>query len=246
MPCVENNNDHDIQHAFEALHLPHIPATDDNSSAPVLRILVVADLDLPSASALAEYSLQKNNLELDASMVDLCIACGSFARDEDLYPYLRGKNARGSLHSQQEIRKDPAANPFFYSREETAALEGLMTAALSQLESIVCRVVYCPGAQDPVTTLFSDRSRRLTPNSRNLHQQWLPLAPGIGCAALLYLDSAEVAVKNESSSRPNRGRFDSDQDDASEGNEDEEDHPRRNWSERWLQVHRRFVHIVAF
>ena len=60
-----------------------------------------------------------------------------------------------------------------------------MTAALSQLESIVCRVLYIPGDTDPI---FHKMKRRLTPNSRNLHNQWMPLCPGLGCAGLLHLD----------------------------------------------------------
>jgi hypothetical protein len=74
-----------------------------------------------------------------------------------------------------------------------------MTAALSQLESIVCRVVFVPGRTDPITTITSSsdnsqnpfsytKERRLTPNSRNIHQHWTPLSPGLGCAGLLYLD----------------------------------------------------------
>ncbi|GKY91122.1 hypothetical protein MPSEU_000085000 [Mayamaea pseudoterrestris] len=235
------SSDQAIQDALDALHLPQMPQEGDHSSH-VLRILVVADLDLPSASALAEYSLQQNNFSIDASMVDLCIACGSFARNEDLMPYLRGKQACLQLCRQQEVPGVRATTPFFRSREDTAALEGIMTAALSQLESIVCRVVYCPGSQDPVTTLFADRSRWLTPNSRNIHQQWLPLAPGIGCAALLYLDSAETAVKNASSFQPTKTTFDSDHDDASEGNEGE-DAVRQTWSDKWLQIHRNMCAI---
>jgi len=199
-------------------------------SAPSIRILVVADIDLPSASALAEYTVQQRNEAFDATMIDLCIACGSFCRDGDLLPYLRGKQRRkaadqqqrasfgnSNTNQQQQYNRQyhtgtnaataasaVGATPFFRTRGQTAALEGLMTAALSQLESIVCRVVYCPGSTDPLSTIVPKAttsastatagSRRLTPNSRNLHQQWLPLAPGIGCGALLYLDSSELVL----------------------------------------------------
>ena len=240
---IDDRVERALLEALDALHLPQMPA-DGGTSAHVLRVLVVADLDLPSASRLAEYTLQQNNLISNASAVDLCIACGSFTRDDDLLPYLRGKQARRQLDRQNNLQSGRAhggcaTSPYFRTREETAALEGLMTAALSQLESIVCRVIYCPGSQDPVTSLFSDRSRRLTPNSRNIYQQWLPLAPGIGCAALLYLDSAEAAVKAATigTAKP---CFDNDHDDASDGYEDdEEDNVRRTWSERWLQIHRK-------
>jgi len=171
---------------------------------PTIRILVVADVDLPSASALSEYTLQQKNDVFDASMIDLIIACGSFCRDEDLVPYLRGRR-RGTVRTAASTEADHpwTSTPFFRTKEQTAALEGLMTAAISQLESIVCRVVYCPGSSDPLTTLLPSSAndpprpschRRLTPNSQNVHRQWLPLAPGIGCTALLYLDLPERLV----------------------------------------------------
>lgn len=245
MSHSEGDIEKQLFEALEALHLPRMPMGSTDDSPHVLRILVVADVDLPSVSALAEFTLQQNNLVFDASMVDLCIACGSFARDEDLLPYLRGQQERRMKDRQSNNQHDSASSgawtaaPFFRSREETAALEGLMTAALSQLESIVCRVVYCPGSEDPVTTLFTDRSRRLTPNSRNVHQQWLPLAPGIGCTALLYLDSFDAAIKSATSSR-SRVSFDDDHDDLhDEYDDDEDDNPLPTWSEKLIQIHRR-------
>ena len=195
---AESSSTDDIkneQQTLAGLKLPHMPKKDE---LPALRILVVADIDLNAASALAEYTLQQKNRVFDASRIDLCIACGSFCRDEDLLPYLAGKQ-RQSEHRQR--RHSNSCTPFFRSREETAALEGLFTAALSQLESIVCRVVYVPGAMDPLTTVVNPRPSRLTPNSRNLHQQWLPLAPGLGCTALLYFDSPENVVPRKPAAR---------------------------------------------
>jgi hypothetical protein len=218
-----------IREALASLHLPRMP----EAGQPTIRILVVADLDLASASALAEYTLLQKNEIFDASMVDLCIACGSFVRDEDLAPYVRGKqvrrsdNATASSYTQAYVR----------SREETASLEGLMTAALSQLESIVCRVVYCPGAQDPITTLLLDR--RLTPNSRNLHQQWLQLAPGIGCAAFLYVDAVETILQQASGKNHAEDGF---QEDGFDNYEEEaDDTPKSTWSELLLQIQQRYV-----
>ena len=110
--------------------------------------------------------------------------------------------------------------PYKRCREETAAMEGLVTAAISQLESIVCRVLVLPGGKtDPITlTVGNDAYEekeengadfreivddndgglgsssgnfhecRLTPNSRNIHQRWIPLAPGLGIAGLAYLE----------------------------------------------------------
>jgi hypothetical protein len=206
----------DIQEALACLHLPHMPAPIHGISEgsdlksqqllPSLTVMVCADIDLKSASALAEYTLQQKNRIFDATAIDLIIAVGPCTRDSDLLQYCQGgkqqqrmnlKTRRRVQPTQQhtpphyaDINRDAMA-PFFRSREELAALEGLMTAALSQLESIVCRVVYCPGWEDPLTVLQPRNVKRLTPNSRNLHQQWLPLAPGLGCAGLFYLDGTD-------------------------------------------------------
>lgn len=217
---------------------------------PSITIMVCADIDLQSTSALAEYTLQQKNRVFDANAIDLIIAVGPCARDTDLLRYCQGsggaamgRNSSASSSNRQQRTNgrtrrqrmqqasqqqhttqpqyysgkfvqhfDNAMVPFFRTREESAALEGLVTAALSQLESVVCRVVYCPGWQDPLTVLQppqrcssnscssasssscminNNNTKRLTPNSRNLHQQWLPLAPGLGCAGLFFLDGTE-------------------------------------------------------
>lgn len=144
-----------------SLQLPR----DDTS----LRIVAVADLDLSSAAALAEYAL--TDVNISGGRADFLVACGPFCRDEDLKPYM---TRRGS---------QPERTP-----ELSAALEGLMTGALSQLESIVCRVCFCPaGPHDPETTLLprgDEGPLRLTPNSRNILDEWMPLAPALGCGGL--------------------------------------------------------------
>lgn len=212
-----------IQKALAGLQLPHMPqtpfqpadlpgdsgggqqpASSSPQESPSIRILLVSDVDLPSASALAEYTLLQNNQVFDASRIDLCIACGPFCRDEDLLPYLKGKsrkqlqhlfeddkahNTGNHHHPNKANRSTSWSSVFFRTQEETAAMEGLVTAAISQLESIVCRVVFCPGNTDPMTTSTSPEDLRFTPNSRNVHRQWLPLAPGLGCAGLLFLDA---------------------------------------------------------
>jgi hypothetical protein len=203
----------EIADALASLQLPHMPETSSHSillssassssslppcDPPTIRILVCADLDLHSTSALAEYVLQQKLF--DATLVDLIIAAGPFSRYDDLAHYSSsGHRYRPKLiqHRRPEhacFRENDDISrliPFFRTREETAALEGLMTAALSQLESIVCRVVYCPGYSDPLTTAAAATSKRLTPNSRNIHRQWLPLAPGLGCAGMFYIDGAD-------------------------------------------------------
>lgn len=211
----------DLRRRMSGLQLPHMPEflsgppnKPEKPTLPTIRVLVVADLDLPSAAALAEYTLQQRNQVFDASRIDLCIACGPFSRDEDLRAYR-------SRRQQKRTNKTVQQSPFVRSREETAALEGLVTAALSQLENIVCRVVFCPGSTDPITTILpGDDGReklRLTPNSRNIHQQWIPLAPSLGCAGLLYLQSPEKVVPKDNTDRSQAFRTDDDDSDKEEG-----------------------------
>jgi hypothetical protein len=159
----------DLVNLLSQIQLPRM----NPDEPPTLRILAVADIDLASAAALAEYALHES--DLGGGNVDLCIACGPFCRDQDLHTrYLQGRS---------KIRHDNTTkSPQTRSREETAALEGLMSGALSQLESIVCRVVFLPHSTDPCTTLNKkEKHLRLTPNSINLDERWLHLAPGIGC-----------------------------------------------------------------
>lgn len=214
----------DLPQRMARLQLPHMPESDsasgDPSSLPSICVMVVADLDLSSAAALAEYALQQRNQVFDASRVDLCIACGPFSRDEDLRKYQSRRQRKQNQTVQQ--------SPFVRSREETAALEGLVTAALSQLENVVCRVVFCPGSTDPLTTILpgeDGRERlRLTPNSRNIHQQWLPLGPSLGCAGLLYLESPEkVVVPKEKNPAQRFSTGEEDDSDKEEKQEDVED-----------------------
>lgn len=236
-----------IQQALAGLQLPHMPKAPfqpeqpgdpHSSNSPSIRILLVSDVDLPSASALAEYTLLQQNEVFDASRIDLCIACGPFCRDEDLMPYLKGKQ-RSRLHqlleegnNRQQVDGRPpwSSSVFFRSQEETAAMEGLVTAAISQLESIVCRVVFCPGSTDPMSTSTSPEDLRFTPNSRNIHRQWLPLAPGLGCAGLLFLDTPTGVLRV--TPPPTRQKesidYDSDEDDDEEDDNFEEDETERH------------------
>jgi hypothetical protein len=249
-----------IQQALASLQLPHMPLdadfgeeNADGSATPLqtFRILVVADVDLKSASALAEYTLKQKNQVFDASRIDLCIACGPFCRDQDLLPYLKGKQktARQNRHQSQLKSPETANTPFFRSKEETVALEGLMTAALSQLESIVCRVVYCPGSSDPLTTLLS--AKRLTPNSRNVHRQWLPMVPGLGCAALFYLDAPQILMAEKGSSSRKEGDggrqlFEEDEDedqDPQDTTDNDEEDTMALLTEQLIGIQQRYVSV---
>jgi hypothetical protein len=229
----------DIQRALAALPLPIRPVgeairsheNDANQSRtnemillPCIFVLVCADFDLKSSSALAEYALQQKDEIFDAKSIDLIIAVGPSTGGTEMLNYYQGRKRskhqhyhkiRHNRHQHSNLEhhhldlsydKDTdvqngndvthSTSPFFRTREESAALEGLMTAALSQLESIVCRVVYCPGWHDPLSVLQpSSNMKRLTPNSRNVHQQWLPIAPGLGCAGLFYVDHTDQLIE---------------------------------------------------
>ncbi len=85
------------------------------------------------------------------------------------------------------------------SPEERAARRGLITAALSQLESIVCRVAY---------VLKDDRNSdeksphvhlRLTSNSFDVRNRWLPLVEGLGLAGLVQ-EQEQISMDRQCSS----------------------------------------------
>jgi hypothetical protein len=253
----------DIHQALAALPLPMRSTTDDVNTPnqnknlqsqntgtgstmnllPSIVVLVCADFDLKSTSALAEYTLQQRNEIFDANSIDLIIAVGPSTGDTEMLNYYQGRkrvkhqynhktkgsayrrSSMGLHHMDHLYEKDMDVQsshtdlhngtaPFFRSQEESAALEGLMTAALSQLESIVCRVVYCPGWQDPISIIQpSSNVKRLTPNSRNVHQQFLPIAPGLGCSGLLYIDHTDQLIEQykmnqcETDSNSNRAQY---------------------------------------
>lgn len=164
------NCDDLLRAALASLQLPHMPINENlnsdekrddyvqatplhSHSTPTVCILVVADVDLSSASALAEYALQQKRFGVfDASMIDLCIACGPFCRDDDLNEYRKGSLSNLSSKSSrrrktpfqwrfenQELKSlnsdvdysagndqdrscDWTRTPFFRSNEENAAL----------------------------------------------------------------------------------------------------------------------------
>lgn len=118
---------------------------------------------------------------------------------------------------QQDQHNNNSKRKAKKSREEIAALEGLMTAALSQLESIVCRVSYVPGTIDPI---IQNDKRRLTPNSRNLHNHWMPVGPGLGCAGWLHMDWEKH--KQEQAHLEDNDN-DDDDDEADDYDDDEDD-----------------------
>eukprot|EP00548_Thalassiothrix_antarctica_P014950 CAMPEP_0194173076 /NCGR_PEP_ID=MMETSP0154-20130528/7458_1 /TAXON_ID=1049557 /ORGANISM="Thalassiothrix antarctica, Strain L6-D1" /LENGTH=303 /DNA_ID=CAMNT_0038885995 /DNA_START=55 /DNA_END=963 /DNA_ORIENTATION=+ len=164
---ASNNDSSNLDHFASLLQLPR--------NCNNLCLLVVADLDLPSASALAEDALC--HLPDGGTLIDCVCACGPFVDQfTDLQPYMTSPS--------KIVQPSP---------ELTHALEGLVTGCLSQLENIVCRVVWVPSVKQDPTSLFLRQSskisrqttqQRLTPNSRNVHQECLPLAPGLSCYGL--------------------------------------------------------------
>lgn len=172
--------------------LPHPP--NDPSESPTLTLLVCADIDVDSSSALVDYTLQQR--DFDASLIDLIVAVGPFVKEGDLDRYMTPR-----IRRQRKERKKPLQGnmpdymlPLLRSYEESCSMEGLVTSSLSQLENIVCRVVYCPGLSDP-NTILRDPSKRLTSNSRNIHKQSLPIVPGLAVAGLMYLDGVKEIVR---------------------------------------------------
>jgi hypothetical protein len=97
--------------------------------------------------------------------------------------------------SGQSLRDPPTTtcNRYRISPEERAARRGLITAAISQLESIVCRVAYVlKEDSDDDDDDDEDQSfdscyvhRRLTSNSLDIRNRWLPLLGGLGVAGLV-------------------------------------------------------------
>ena len=103
------------------------------------------------------------------------------------------------------------------SPEWIAACEGLVTGALSQLESIVCRVLFVPAiGHDPITTTTTTTTTttstsqpyelRLTPNARNIQSKLLPLAPRLGCigVAVPTMETETIMPQHQNGTKENR------------------------------------------
>lgn len=105
----------------------------------------------------------------------------------------------GEGDNDERLQYDPGQLIAGISPEERAARRGLITAALSQLESIVCRVAY---------VLKDDRGNddrsphvhlRLTSNSLDVRNRWLPLVEGLGLAGLVE-EPEQTSMEHQSSS----------------------------------------------
>jgi hypothetical protein len=71
------------------------------------------------------------------------------------------------------------------------------------------------------------KGRRLTPNSRYIHQHWIPVSPGLGCAGLLYLDWQRLQQPNPAPLEDGDEEDDDDHgggSDCEDADEEDEDH----------------------
>jgi len=144
-------------------------------------------------------------------------------------------------HHHHRDQRQSSKTTVISSKEEMASKLGLVTATISQLESIVCRVVWIPPIDSDGINRINNNNKnnngvqtwcrrkvrnvhelntsgedaysgsggvgksdeqhqdqqqqksqqdhqhlRLTPNSRNIHNSWLSLAPGLGIAGLCH------------------------------------------------------------
>eukprot|EP00536_Pseudo-nitzschia_multiseries_P010708 jgi/Psemu1/26766/gm1.26766_g len=118
--------------------------------------------------------------------------------------------------------------------EEFAARLGLITAALAQLESIVCRVVYLCEDLHPAQRQRQRRDqrqdqrqrqtktyRRLTSNSLDLAGRWLPLLEGLGIGGIL-------GSEDPSASTTSTDRGDNNNNNNGNGNDEEDVRARCN------------------
>jgi hypothetical protein len=104
-------------------------------------------------------------------------------------------------------------------------------------------VVFVPGLSDPITAISSQKpttppttrptttnsnpqytkERRLTPNSRNIHQNWMSLSPGLGFAGLLYLDWQRLQQQNPPPLEDGDEEEDEDDEEDDHGGSDDDD-----------------------
>ena len=148
--------------------------------------------------------------------------------DEDDHANASDNNYDAYCDPDQSHRAPPikSCNRSRISPEEKAARMGLITAALSQLESIVCRVAYIlkddsdnednGGDDDDEEQSFNSSyaHRRLTSNSLDIRNRWLPLLGGLGVAGLVEDPGASSTEGSSTSSA------DSDYDSDSDSNND--------------------------
>ena len=188
--------------SLSSLYLPHMPPIVSASSPPAIRLLVCSDVDLQSSSALCEFLLEQRNELFDPTTIDMVLVSGPLTSESVFGSF--GSQYRSRNRFSRDSVSTALAQPFMESPESAAARLGMITACLSQLENVVCRVLYLMGATDPLlvpptsgAAVAEDSAERqqhrprLTPNSRDLNHQWLGIAPGLGCAGLNYIEGLD-------------------------------------------------------
>lgn len=116
-----------------------------------MKILIVADVDIASASILSERFVPHDPI------FDFILACGPFH----------------SSASPSAAVATAAATTATNSTEQNAVIEGDIATAIAHLENMVCRVIYLPAESDPPATLHSQL--HLTPNSVNIYARQMLL-----------------------------------------------------------------------
>ena len=167
-----------------------IPVASTEVIQKSLRVLVISDVDIKSAAQLADFSVHDAdfNNSLNAGIknglqpayndgIELCMACGPFVHD-----HIRSNERDEGGDSSKTVKQ------MNQTLEQDIGNEGFMTCVLSQLENIVCRLVYVPCKTcDPRRTTedgLNGDHLRLTPNSRNVYNRILPMLYGLGVAGL--------------------------------------------------------------
>ena len=142
-----------------------------------LRLLVLSDVSLPSASKLAEYFLF-NSEKFKA--VDLIVVAGNVnCQGGGDWGEVGGVNSFG----ESDLSGGGGCDDAHGVRQRKASDIGVMSGILSQLETIVCRVLYVPGERDPVEVSVNNGEKdcmRLTPNSRNASGLYFKVCRDLG------------------------------------------------------------------
>jgi hypothetical protein len=113
-----------------------------------MRMLIVADADIASATALAEHFVPQT------PVFDAVLVCGPFCQ--------------GLVTKEQDEM----------TLQERAVLMGEIGSTLAQFENIVCRVIYLGASSDLHLNMpgkEAEEERHLTPNSVSIHARSLPL-----------------------------------------------------------------------
>ena len=97
-----------------------------------------------------------------------------------------GGGGGGSGSSRSSSGAAASDSPDTPEQREAFSREGEMSSALGLIETLVCRVAYVPGVNDPASVRrLAPRPPHLTPQSINVHGQLLELCPGLWVTGFL-------------------------------------------------------------